>query len=223
MGIDREYQIKLVPTPQAPPAVFVGGWRSDRLMKELASGHSSMGRYVVVRGALGVGKTTVARALAVALNGRHVSLDEILDREHLEERKSGFLSERSFLRANEFAVRLAKPLLVQGTPVVFDGNFYHRSQIEDLLRSLDFPGLVVTLQAPLDECLRRDRNRDPSYGEESVRAVYAKATEVDYGLRIDARAPVARVVRTIVSRLSKEARAPVRPSASRRRPQQPRT
>lgn len=165
----------------------------------MCEGVPAMSHYVIVRGALGVGKTTVAKALAETLGGRVISIDAILDQHNLEEWDEGYISLRSFLRANDFAIAEAEPLLRKGVPVVFDGNFYYRGQIDDLAGRLVFPHAVCTLKAPLSDCIDRDRRRELSYGEEAVREVFAKVGEVEYGVDLDARRPVSEVVPEIVA------------------------
>ncbi len=165
-----------------------------------------MSYFIVIRGPLGIGKTTISNALARALPGHLISIDAILDQQNLEEWEAGYISERSFLRANDFAIAEARPLLGRGTPVIFDGNFYHRSSVDDLTRRLEFPHAVFTLKAPVAVCLERDRHRPVSFGEESVRDVHAKVSEFDYGIDVDARGPVSEVVPGIVRRLAEVAR-----------------
>ena len=123
-----------------------------------------MSFYVIVRGPLGAGKTTVARALAHALRGEAVAIDPILER---WEWVGG--SESLFLRANRVAVGRSLPILSRGVPMVLDGNFYWRSVIEDLQERLSFPHSVFTLKVPLTVCVARDKGRELSYGEESTR------------------------------------------------------
>jgi hypothetical protein len=160
-----------------------------------------MSYYVIVRGPLGVGKTAVSSALADALGAHRISIDAILDRPGLEEWEDGRITERSFLRVNELAVSEAEPVLRRGTPVVFDGNFYYRSQIEDLVGRLDFPHAAFTLQASLSDCIERDRGRPVSYGEEAAAEVFALVSGVTYGVDVDARRPVPAVVAEILRRL----------------------
>jgi len=145
-----------------------------------------MGHFIVIRGPLGVGKTTVAERLAKELGAEYISIDRILDEHGLWE--SGRLSE--FLRANAFAVERARGILDEGTPVVVDGNFYWKSQIEDLVRTLDHRHFVFTLKAPLRLCIERDRGRDLPHGSEGARAVYAKSTRFEYGIGVDATGPI---------------------------------
>jgi len=75
--------------------------------------------------------------------------------------------------------------LDSGKPVVFDGNFYWKSQIDDLIKRLDFPHYVFTLKAPLSVCIKRDINREKTHGKDAVEAVYKKSTEFDYGIIIN--------------------------------------
>lgn len=159
------------------------------------------GFYVLLRGPLGVGKTTVAERLAREIRGEYISIDRILDERGLESWYRGYYSQRSFFRANAFAAKRAREPLDQGTTVVFDGNFYYKSQIEDLIRRLDYPHFVFTLKAPLRVCIDRDRRRSPSLGPESARAVYEKSTEFDYGVEVNATRPVRSIIHQITSNL----------------------
>ncbi len=161
---------------------------------------------VVVRGPLGIGKSTVAKLLAEKVGAEYISIDRILDERGLETWYRGYVSQRSFLRANAYAVRRALPLLRKGRPVIFDGNFYYKSQIEDLIGQLDYRHYVFTLRAPLRVCIERDGRRVPPYGGEAARAVYAISTGFEYGIGIDATRTVGRVVNDIVMRLSKDLR-----------------
>jgi hypothetical protein len=160
--------------------------------------------YALVRGPLGVGKTTIATALASAIGGVRVSIDEILDRPGMEEWEDGRITEASFLRVNEVASELARPTLERGTPVVFDGNFYYRSQVDDLLGRLGPGSAIFSLRAPLVECIDRDRRRPHSYGEQSVREVFGLVERVDVGIPIDARGTAAETLDAILERVRAE-------------------
>ncbi len=156
-----------------------------------------MSYYVLIRGPLGVGKSAVSKRLAKENRAEYVSIDRILDEHALW--KAGHLSE--FLGANEFAAERAERFLAKGTPVVFDGNFYWKAQIADLVGQLDYVPYIFTLNAPLAVCIERDWRRGPSYGREATRAVYAKSGRFDAGVGIDATQPVDRVVSAIVAHL----------------------
>jgi predicted kinase len=156
--------------------------------------------YVVIRGPLGVGKSTVSARLAKEIGAELISIDRILEDHQLWE--AGDLSE--FLGANEFAAEQARIFLAKGTPVIFDGNFYWKSVIEDLARRLRFRHFVFTLEAPLDVCIRRDRQRDNPHGPDGAREVYAKSRSFEYGIGIDATRPVDSVLREILSHLARD-------------------
>lgn len=87
-----------------------------------------MNCYVLVRGPLGVGKTTVSKRLAELLEAEYVSVDQILDDRHTW--SSGRLSE--FLRANAVLAPSVGRLLKSGGSAIVDGNFYWKTQIKDL-------------------------------------------------------------------------------------------
>jgi predicted kinase len=102
--------------------------------------------YLVIRGPLGVGKSTLAGRLAERFGAAVISIDRLLEEHDLWE--SGRLGE--FLRANSIAVTRAGRLLRRGRPVIIDGNCYWKTQVEDLIARLDFPHCVFTLEAPLE-------------------------------------------------------------------------
>ena len=155
-----------------------------------------MSFFLIVRGPLGAGKTTIARALAQDLGAEVVSIDEVLE---LQEWDGG--SEALFLAANVVAADRARALLLRGVPVVVEGNFYWERAIQDLAGRLAFPHEVFTLKVPLEVCLERDRLRSPSYGEEAAREVFEKAARVECGVPIDGTRGVADIVRDVRSRL----------------------
>lgn len=157
-----------------------------------------MSFFVIVRGPLGVGKTAVSKGLSTTLGAHYLSIDQILDDHGLWDR--GRLSE--FLAANEIAARLARPWITKGRPVVFDGNFYWKTQIRDLTRRLASPHFIFTLVAPLRRCIERDGRRETSHGPEAARQVYAKAMAFEYGVRVNAECPVTEVVREITDRIT---------------------
>lgn len=171
-----------------------------------------MSYYLLLRGPLGVGKSTVASRLARALGGVCVSVDAILEEERLEVWDDDRISLQSFLNVNTVVVERARASLATGTPVVVEGNFYWREAIEDLVDRLPAPHWVFSLAAPEAVCLERDRQRPPSppdrspragesLGSEAVAAVYRLVAAVPYGTPIDATGPVDSVVATIRSSL----------------------
>jgi broad-specificity NMP kinase len=75
---------------------------------------------IIIRGPLGVGKSTVAEKLAKEIGAELISIDRILDDYGLWE--EGLVS--VFLEAIEIA---AEVFWKKGTPVIFDENFYWKA------------------------------------------------------------------------------------------------
>ncbi|HTW39938.1 MAG TPA: ATP-binding protein [Thermoplasmata archaeon] len=170
---------------------------------------------VLVRGPLGVGKTTVARAVATALGAQYVSIDRLLDEPGVEEWKDGRITPESFLRVNRRAVGEVAASVERGRPVVFDGNFYYRRQIADLVRRLRVPHRVVTLTAPLPLCIARDARRARSYGAGATTDVYALVAKVRAGRYVDATGSVPETVERVLRLLRRM--GPETPTPSRAR------
>jgi predicted kinase len=148
--------------------------------------------FAVLRGPLGAGKTTVARALATAIGGTYVSIDALLERHEWD---GG--SEALFLRTNEDAAAAARSSLGRGVPAVFDGNFYWPRTIDDLARRLPYPHVVYSLRVPLAVCIDRDRGRPVAYGAEATREVYEKVQPIHGEVPVDGVRPVVEVVATM--------------------------
>ncbi len=155
---------------------------------------------VVIRGPLGVGKSTIAITLARTLEAHYISIDRILEDHELEEWDDDRISLRSFLRANAIAADQAQPSLEAGQSVIFDGCFYWREQLDDLAGRSDGGLQVFTLAAPLRVCVERDKTRplplagvEPQggnqQGEQAVKEVYKLVAEVPCGVTIDASGP----------------------------------
>jgi predicted kinase len=167
-----------------------------------------MSYFLLVRGPLGSGKTTVSERLSRALGAEYISIDAILEEPGVEEwdDEIGFYSERCFLKTSEIAAERARPFLEDGVPVIFDGNFYWKSQIDELGRRLDFPRYIFTLQVPLAICVERDSGRVPPHGREATEKVYAKSTEFDAGIGVDASRSVDETVSEILRKLRDDGR-----------------
>lgn len=162
-----------------------------------------MSYFIIIRGPLGVGKTTIANKLVQSLSAKYISVDTILDENRLtKDKEDGYISQKSFIEANSIAIAEAMPYLVKDKPIIFDGNFYWRSQVDDLLNRLSFSHYVFTLKAPLSVCIERDSKRTEPYGKDAAEVVYAKTSEFDYGVIIDATQDLEIVVSQIVSHLA---------------------
>lgn len=156
--------------------------------------------YVIIRGPLACGKTTVSKELAKKLKAKHISIDKILDKYDLgKDREEGYTSQKSFIKANQIAVKDAKNILDKGKIVIFDGNFYWKSQVEDLINRLNYPHYVFTLKAPLEVCIRRDKERGKTHGADAARVVHKKVSEFDYGRSVDVTQSFSKVTKEIIS------------------------
>ncbi|EKE05212.1 MAG: hypothetical protein ACD_19C00397G0003 [uncultured bacterium] len=159
-----------------------------------------MSYYIIVRGPLGCGKSTISDKLSKAFNAEHISVDRILDDHGLtEDKEDGYISQASFKQANEIIAPKAKQLLKNGKPIIFDGNFYWKSQVDDLIEKLDYPHYVFTLKIPLEICIERDQSRNKTHGRDAVEAVYKKSTEFEYGTLIDATGSIDETIEKILS------------------------
>ena len=162
-----------------------------------------MSFYVIIRGPLGCGKSTIAERLSKFLKAKYFAVDRILDENNLtEDKEEGYISQKSFIRVNKIIALEAKRILERGKPIVFDGNFYWKSQIEDLIRRLDCRYYIFTLKASVEMCIARDAQRGKTHGEDAARAVYEKSTEFDYGIVVDITKSLDKSVEEIISYLS---------------------
>ena len=153
---------------------------------------------IIIRGPLGCGKTTISKELSKALDARHFSVDKVLEENKLEDWDKGYISLKSFLKANDI---LSLEVVKSKVPVIIDGNFYYKEQIEDLISKLDSKHYVFTLKTSLDICIDRDKKRKSSLGEDAVKEVFKKVNEFDYGIVIDVSKTLKESVAEIVSHI----------------------
>lgn len=136
---------------------------------------------IIIRGPLGVGKTTVAKMLAAKLDGVYVSIDQILEQLQLDYSPDGNgIPVSHFLRVNDEVVLIAET----GKRVVVDGNFYYLKQVQDLIDRLG-EVKVFSLTATLQTCIDRDLGRECVHGEDAARAVYGMVTALKMEQVID--------------------------------------
>ena len=142
--------------------------------------------YIIVRGPLGCGKSTISQKLAKDIGAEYFAVDRVLDEFDLtKDKEEGYISQKSFFKVNEIIAQRADKFLRRGKAVIFDGNFYWESAIEDLISKLDYAHLVFTLKASVDTCISRDEERGKTHGEMATRVVHKKSTSFDYGIVID--------------------------------------
>lgn len=142
---------------------------------------SAMSFYIVIRGPAGIGKTAVAKKLAHKLKAVYVSFDKIREKHGIG------LSEKQRIKANAVAVPQALKALRHGKIVVFDGVFYHRSQLAHLTSALHFPYFVFTLAASVEEVVKRDAKRrgKAKLGKKKVRDFYQVVAKFKPGIVIN--------------------------------------
>ena len=140
--------------------------------------------FIIIRGPLGVGKTTIAKGLADKLGGVHISIDKVLAKHKLDKVSGRCIPLKNFIKANEIVIPKVRKLL-ESKVVIFDGNFYHKQQITHLIKKLRYPCFVFTLKAPLKVCIERDKCRKKVYGEGAACAVHNLVSKFDYGRSIN--------------------------------------
>ncbi len=163
-----------------------------------------MSYLIIIRGPLGVGKTTIAKKLADKIKGQYFSVDEVIESHKLGyDVEDNNIAQKSFLKTNEVLAPQAKEYLEKNIPVIFDGNFYWPSHIEDLIDRLGVKHYIFALQASLDVCIQRDKDRDKTYGVDAAKAVYKRSTELKNGIDIDTSQSIDQAIAEIISYLSK--------------------
>ncbi|MBU0540682.1 ATP-binding protein [Patescibacteria group bacterium] len=146
-----------------------------------------MSYYIIIRGPLGCGKSTIAEKLAEKLSAEYIGMDEVLEKHGFDKAPPGApcIPTENFIKANEIVIPAVREKLSCGKVVIFDACFYHKEVIEHLIRNLEFPHFIFTLKAPLEVCIERDGKRAKTYGEDAARAVYGLVSQFDYGTNID--------------------------------------
>ncbi len=147
-----------------------------------------MSYYIIIRGPAGVGKTTISELLADKVYANVAHFDALMDKlglDYIQGEK--WIPLHKFLKADATTVPEFKKELLNGKNIIFDGNFYHEEQVEDIISKLDFPHLVFTLKADLKDCIERDTTRKNGLGEQATTDVFNLVSAFDYGIRIDTR------------------------------------
>lgn len=165
-----------------------------------------MSFYIIIRGPLGIGKSTVASKLADILDGEYISMDDVLAKQGLDkvDHYAECIPVENFIKAQESILPEIKEKLGKGKIVIFDACFYHKEQIEHLIQNLPESHYVFTLKAPLEVCIERDSKRKKTYGKEAATAVHKFVSKFDYGIVIETNGKIAEeTVKEILSHLPK--------------------
>ncbi|MFH1915785.1 MAG: AAA family ATPase [Nanoarchaeota archaeon] len=162
-----------------------------------------MAEIIILRGPLGVGKTTIGQLLAKKLNGVVIEYDTVLSQNKLDTipPKERCIPLTNFLKADKIVIPCIKLALASGKTVILVGCFYHAQHITHLQKAFGRKIQVLTLTAPLKTCIRRDSRRKKPYGKEAAKAVYSLVK--GQGTLIDARLPKRKIIKTINAKISK--------------------
>lgn len=164
-------------------------------------------KVIIIRGPLGVGKSTISMQLATMLSGLHIPLDDVVDRLGLDRvpPDAECIPAENFLTALKNVLPQIEQAMAQGKSAIVDACFYHQEMIVFLENH--FPGktVIVTLDSPIDVCIARDRGRSKSYGEDAARAVHSLVSRFSAGIRIDATQPKEATIAKIIALLSEHA------------------
>ncbi len=141
---------------------------------------------ILIRGPLGIGKTTISKILAERENARYYSIDKMLEKAKLDrvDVKQGCIPLANFLAIQEDISPKIREIL-NNQSVVIDGNFYHKEQIDFFEKLFESKLVVVTLTAKLETCIKRDKKRDRPLGKKATEEVYKLVTRFDAGIIVD--------------------------------------
>ena len=141
--------------------------------------------FIIIRGPLGIGKTTIATRLAKVLKAEYYPFDLFLEKYKLDKvpPNAPCIPAKNFIKVNNIILPKMKKLLKKKI-VIFDGCFYHKKHLLHLIKSLKYPHYVFTLKAPVGVCIQRDRKRKKTLGKDSAKAVHWLCSKFDYGIVI---------------------------------------
>lgn len=126
---------------------------------------------LILQGLPASGKTTYAREL-VEEGYKRVNRDEI--REMLDNGKYKRSYEEMVRESRDAIIDLA---LINGFNVVVDDTNFENSAFEQLSLLADINDAEISVKVfktPLEECIKRDKNRENSVGEDVITRMYNK-------------------------------------------------
>ena len=152
------------------------------------------------------GKSTIAKRIAEILSAEYVSIDKILEKNKLDKvsPKAECIPAENFIKSNETVFPGIREKLKKGKIIIFDGCFYHREVIENIIKNLKYTHYIFTLKASVEVCTKRDSKRKKSYGKISVMAVHKLVARFDYENVIDASKTKSEIVKEIISFLPRK-------------------
>lgn len=165
-----------------------------------------MSYYIIIRGPLGIGKSTIAKRLSEILDAKYIDIDSILKKQGLDkvDKNAGCIPTKNFIKVDEIIFPEIKEKLNKGKIVIFDACFYHKEHIEHIIQNLLYPHYIFTLKAPLEVCIERDSKRKKTHGKDAATAVHYLVSKFDYGTTIDiSKKGIEQAVQEILSYLPK--------------------
>ncbi|RJQ15487.1 hypothetical protein C4573_04995 [Candidatus Woesearchaeota archaeon] len=162
----------------------------------------NMNHVIILRGPLGVGKSTIAKKLASVLKAKHIDVDKLLEKYQLDKPQKGepCIPLKNFIVVQKKILPILEKRLKK--TIIIDGCFYHKKQIEHLKKNISKIN-VFTLKAPLKTCIARDSRRRKSYGKDAAKAVHTLVSAFDYGFVIETdKRTVQQTVKEILKELS---------------------
>jgi len=137
-------------------------------------------KLIIIRGPLGVGKSTISKLLAKKINAEYLSLDKILKDNNLE--GTNGIPLKNFLKSNAIIFKL---ITDSEESFIIDGCFYYQEQIDNLQEKFENKIIIFTLISNVEKCIERDSRREKVYGEGSTRFVHIITTKIKAGHEID--------------------------------------
>jgi predicted kinase len=162
--------------------------------------------FVIIRGPAGIGKSTISELLARKIKAKVIHFDRKMDKANLVYIPGEkWIPLHKFLKADKIIAPKVKIELKNGKNIVFDGNFYHKEQIKDLIKRLNSKHFIFTLKANLKECIKRDKARKKYLGRKPISDVFKLVSKFDYGTKIDTEKKTEnQVIKDILSYLPNE-------------------
>lgn len=158
---------------------------------------------IIIRGPAGVGKTVIGGILKEKLNASLINYDKELKKRKLDYiQGEKCVPKSSFFTVNKEIMNEINNALNNNSYVIIEQNFYHKTCLVDLTEKIKGEVFVFTLNADVDECIKRDKTRK-GIGEEAVRAVHKMSTPFKHGIEINTKRKNAKqVAEEIISYLN---------------------